>query len=172
MVIGLTILWFLTTFQVEVTFWKTNPFFENPWRLSPENTPFFWKSWAMPSTEKQPFSQWNYRRAWLPFLLLRAVPGHFSDGEIYSGVELTSWTFIIIASYMVFLHLNWCIAEWLLCLTHKWIKDHTLKVVTWVTQHWFQLCRRRVIQNWSLFKINTWLDRNAEISENCIPIQT
>ncbi len=47
--------------------------FWNPWRLYPENTPFFWKTWTVLSTEKHPLSPWNCRRAWLPLLKFIAV---------------------------------------------------------------------------------------------------
>ena len=47
--------------------WDLIPF-EIGWRLYPENTPFFWESWTMPSTEKQHLPPWNCRRAWLPLL--------------------------------------------------------------------------------------------------------
>ena len=70
---------------------KNTPFSKNPWRLYPENTPFFWKSWTMPSTEKYPLSLWNCRRAWLPLLKLIAVTGATLQVPL-----LTTWVPIVL----------------------------------------------------------------------------
>ncbi len=85
---------------------KNSPFFKNPWRLYPENTSFFWKSWTMPSTEKHPLSPWNCRRAWLPLLKLIAVTGFnytmcpfyflFQHGNLYEMTSSCGWVCCIL----------------------------------------------------------------------------
>ena len=46
-------------------------------------------------------------------LTVHIMQPKLSDGEIYSGAELTfSMGFNITAPYMEFLHLNWYISEW------------------------------------------------------------
>ncbi len=73
---------------------------------------------------------------------------YYSDGEIYSGAELTSWTFqakiymefYIIAPFMEFLHLNWYIAEWLYSILIKLYETvENSYVVHWSYQHFINI---------------------------------
>ena len=78
------------------------------------------KAWCMVSCTTS-VSQSECRKSGQP---QRGIKGwmqcldYVSDGEIYSGAELTSWT--LQWDLTLFLHLNWYIAEWCLFLEAMW----------------------------------------------------